>query len=518
MQYKSARPCFSIFSKKNLLGAIACAFAAKTVLAAITIAPLSKVNFSTLYNTANSAYYYPIFYTPGTANGLSSPPTGIAQVGVLDPNFSFIDLGQDPDPAGDMQTETGTILFNVTSTATSTTQVILAATMLDSGTNLQQFVPIIGWGTNNVMTGCAGSSGCLQTGATSRAPGNKNLYYGVYYNPGQTFQIAISPTAFCESFDITTQSNTSCSQSFFTNGGGGGSSQQMVFNFIVIPASSVPINLSYTTAVPTSTNDSQAVTLDFVSLNPNPIPSVGASPSPTPSPTLNCNLEEGVIAPQPGGFTLQAPQNFTIENDPTNTIGQLIAVGIPSPGPLNATVGGYPSNPVVDYSQQVPAVGVFFGSFLPSTPSSPIDYDLGFLAEDPAGFIIDDGGGSGQCTFPGVFSTSVVNGFLQQSKCFIATAAFRDLNSAPLVLLRSFRDHFLENFSLGRSFVHWYYGWSPNAAEWLIDHPVFRFPVLLALIPLQAFAWLVLHPYAMVVLLLMGISTILWGTRLKETN
>jgi hypothetical protein len=71
---------------------------------------------------------------------------------------------------------------------------------------------------------------------------------------------------------------------------------------------------------------------------------------------------------------------------------------------------------------------------------------------------------------------------------------------------------------LGRSFVHWYYAWSPNAAEWLIDHPVFRFPVLLALIPLQALAWLVLHPIMMMVLLLMGASIVLWGTLLRRST
>jgi hypothetical protein len=66
--------------------------------------------------------------------------------------------------------------------------------------------------------------------------------------------------------------------------------------------------------------------------------------------------------------------------------------------------------------------------------------------------------------------------------------------------LRAFRDQFLEHFKLGQSFVHWYYHWSPSAAEWLVMNPEFRFPVLLALIPLQLFAWTILHPIVLGVL------------------
>ena len=43
-------------------------------------------------------------------------------------------------------------------------------------------------------------------------------------------------------------------------------------------------------------------------------------------------------------------------------------------------------------------------------------------------------------------------------------------------------------------FVRWYYHWSPDAAEWLMRHPLFRFPILLALIPFEVVAWLFLHP------------------------
>jgi hypothetical protein len=90
--------------------------------------------------------------------------------------------------------------------------------------------------------------------------------------------------------------------------------------------------------------------------------------------------------------------------------------------------------------------------------------------------------------------TASVQGFLSQSKCFIATAAFRSFDAAPVSMLREFRDGVLMESALGRAFVRWYYDWSPRAAEWLVEHPEFRYPVLQALIPVEVVAWLMLHP------------------------
>jgi hypothetical protein len=537
MQYKSARPCFSIFSKKTFLGAIASVALLVPMIASatLTVTPISKIPQyfgQTLNNSFSSAFYYPIYVDTAMDNGLTSGATGIAKIGIIDPLFSFLDLGQDPNPAGDMTTQDGVIIFNVLATSAVTGQAVLTATMATANGGAAAFVPIVGWGVNNVMTGCYGSSGCLPQGAVANHTSNP-LYYGVYYTPNQTFQIAISPTAFCESFALTSQTNSYCTGSFFSNSGTGGPSQTMDFNFVVFPSSALPAgpNIANTTVVPTTgSTDTTEVNLTFVALNPQPVTSASPIPSPSASPTMACILnEEGIYAPAQQGFTLQAPQNFTLVNDPTSTIQQLVVVAVPSPGPLNASVNNYTTNGSVSETidgitvsgfADPPspwAVNQYFGGFTNSTSTAAFYYDVGFLAEDPAGYVIDDGG-SGVCTFPGVFSTSAVQGFLKQSKCFIATAAFRDLNTAPLVLLRSFRDHFLENFSLGRSFVHWYYAWSPDAAEWLIDHPVFRFPVLLALIPLQAFAWLVLHPMMMVVLMLMGASLVLWGTLFRRST
>ncbi len=57
-------------------------------------------------------------------------------------------------------------------------------------------------------------------------------------------------------------------------------------------------------------------------------------------------------------------------------------------------------------------------------------------------------------------------------RCFIATAAYGSPLHKNLKLFIWFRDHVLMNFSLGRSFVDWYYENSPAAAKIIVQYPV----------------------------------------------
>jgi hypothetical protein len=109
------------------------------------------------------------------------------------------------------------------------------------------------------------------------------------------------------------------------------------------------------------------------------------------------------------------------------------------------------------------------------------------------------------CKITGVQS-SAVNAFLTSSKCFIATAAYQSADVAPVMMLREFRDQVLDRFWLGREFIQWYYSWSPGAAEWLLAHPQFRYPVLIALVPVELLAWVTLNP-----LVLLGLLACLGG-------
>lgn len=104
-------------------------------------------------------------------------------------------------------------------------------------------------------------------------------------------------------------------------------------------------------------------------------------------------------------------------------------------------------------------------------------------------------------------ATSAIQGYLKKNQCFIATAAFRVEDNPVLHLLRGFRDQVLLKQYLGQSFVHWYYAWSPAAAEWLVDRPALRIPVLGLLIPVQILAWLLMHPWVLATLW-MGIAMV----------
>ena len=132
-------------------------------------------------------------------------------------------------------------------------------------------------------------------------------------------------------------------------------------------------------------------------------------------------------------------------------------------------------------------------------------YSLAFNAADSAGIYT----GTTCGPINGV-RTAAIQGFLQRSNCFIATAAFRSIDSAPVVMLRAFRDQILLHTGPGRGFVSWYYGWSPPAAEWLMIHSEYRYPVLLALFPLEAVAWTVLHPALMTALAIAGLMVLLF--------
>lgn len=120
-------------------------------------------------------------------------------------------------------------------------------------------------------------------------------------------------------------------------------------------------------------------------------------------------------------------------------------------------------------------------------------YNVGFMPRDSTGIVYVDAVSSTFCSMSNV-QTAGIEGFLKKSKCFIATGAFRSIDAAPVAMLRNFRDKLLSQSELGRAFIDWYYDWSPKAALWLMEHPAFRYPVLLALIPVQVVAWSALNP------------------------
>ncbi len=79
---------------------------------------------------------------------------------------------------------------------------------------------------------------------------------------------------------------------------------------------------------------------------------------------------------------------------------------------------------------------------------------------------------------------------LQNTGCFIATAAYGSYDAPPVRVLRDFRDRFLSASAPGRAFIGWYYRTSPRLAEQLNRHPALKPLVRIALEPIVAAAYL----------------------------
>ncbi|MFZ9595502.1 MAG: CFI-box-CTERM domain-containing protein [Bdellovibrionia bacterium] len=127
-----------------------------------------------------------------------------------------------------------------------------------------------------------------------------------------------------------------------------------------------------------------------------------------------------------------------------------------------------------------------------STSGDLKPYRISFIGQDRAGVFVQS---DSSCVVEPVYAASI-QGFLSKSNCFIATAAFRSVESSPVVMLREFRDRVLLPSSWGRKWVRSYYRWSPDAAAWLMEHRAFQYPVLLFLAPVEFGAWLILNPAA----------------------
>ncbi len=77
--------------------------------------------------------------------------------------------------------------------------------------------------------------------------------------------------------------------------------------------------------------------------------------------------------------------------------------------------------------------------------------------------------------------------------CFIATAAFGNVDAPQVRLLREMRDRALMKTSHGRELVRLYYRWSPPAAAWLKEHGAASRLVRACLLPAVGWSEMVYH-------------------------
>ena len=60
------------------------------------------------------------------------------------------------------------------------------------------------------------------------------------------------------------------------------------------------------------------------------------------------------------------------------------------------------------------------------------------------------------------------------SGCYVATMVYGSYEAPKVLILRAFRDRFLQRFKWGRSFIHWYYAKSPAFVEQHQGKPLLR--------------------------------------------
>lgn len=113
-----------------------------------------------------------------------------------------------------------------------------------------------------------------------------------------------------------------------------------------------------------------------------------------------------------------------------------------------------------------------------------------------------------------------IAGLKNSGGCFIATAAYGSYEERHVKLLREFRDRRLLTNSMGSAFVALYYKTSPPIAQFIVDHPWLKPVVRTGLLPVIAFAWLLLNfPLSGLVFTGLAIGCLLFlGNRIRKSE
>lgn len=115
-------------------------------------------------------------------------------------------------------------------------------------------------------------------------------------------------------------------------------------------------------------------------------------------------------------------------------------------------------------------------------------------AAGSVGYMLDITSTSGMATGYTPFAKPAeVFGVFENSRCFIATAAYGSPLAPKLDQLRNFRDQILLKYSWGKKFVSFYYEHSPKYAAMLMDSPILQKTVQVLLWPAWVFSALSLR-------------------------
>ncbi len=472
MRFKLEKRCSKHFIRKVVSLFFGVGFFAQTANATLYVSPANGGSVSGSLTQGGSIYY---FAYPGVVPNPSVPSPAFA-----DPSFVPLSFSND------------VIKFNIYSDVDinlNGSQKAVITYFAYPNTETPHQGPIREYNGED----CSRTSNCVAYNWTKGSTISGHYFAAIYPTSRSTVTIGIKLSELCQDANTAgaTLNGNICSSGVVNTGTGANGypfwNIQLSFSIVVTPDG------NQTTPPSDQTLDSMST---YVNLYFQSTPGTFVCPA---TETLNQSFIPGEneiflntalfgVTPPPGGgapmarlFVVGKAGGAPITNQTFNSPGVNDFVSTPGLGLSDARTGG----------------------FLNDT-----DYNLSFVAQDQTGVYISPNQGCGM----GPVRTSEIQGFLpaKNKNCFIATATFRSPDSGPVVMFREFRDEFLLKFSLGRSFVNWYYSWSPGAADWLNAHPIFRFSLLLLFLPIEGIAWLILHPIYLGVILGVTFLTMLW--------
>lgn len=504
MPSKSEKCLFPPCVRAGLLWKQASAVALGAALG-LFVAPSASAQ--TIRQVFPAAPYASFEITPGTLGvwfaGDNGPPGTTPMMDVLD-GFKYYDFTKTQDSGAYSQADALIFDVEVDSEPPSGKQLLI---QVKTGNDL---VPIAfaGRGIDTVLTDCKDNSinapcypSTYPSGIPTNPSGQGSYRWAARYTGGLIVRVGILFSDICRTAINNTTTNTFCSTTqanFNTNG---------------------------FTEVPVTFTATQLDTTDTVNV-PMPEALTGGFPFKIrlqsysiPTPVTNLDLSPC----DPLSTTRYTPLDSAIKVDTNQLIGtnksggprfsRFIALALLGSGtPPDTDPLDWGSNTILQ--RQVLGGGQTISGLQNSSFVAPVidnPYYFMFALRDEAGVLTDF---EPTCKLEEV-RTAEIQGFLAADKCFIATAAFGSIDVGPVRLLRKFRDKVLLTNTPGRAFVVWYYENSPRWADWLEDHPAFRVPVLSALAPLEAVAWLLLRPMLALALGIAGLA-LLGSARIRE--
>lgn len=310
--------------------------------------------------------------------------------------------------------------------------------------------------------GTAAPGVCGSGGTCQPAFATDGFFYSAIFTPNSTLRVAFSIPDLCATSGVT---GTLCTGARFNTLANTMATQAIRINFGVLNTNDARLTLSGGTGI---TNQSFDL---FVSDLPPQSSCAPASDSQFYFPgdqQILLNLS---------GISFNANSGPPVQNAVV-----LAKLGSTPASPPSGLVSG---NDVVEYVSANSSVGVVNG-FQNSNSASDTPYTLKVYAQNRAGIISED---SNTCSPAIDVRAQPISGILNESKCFIATAAYQSGTAAPVMLLRKFRDRVLAQHAWGRSFIESYYQHSPEWAEWAWSRPWARALARKLLTPLELFAW-----------------------------